>query len=191
MSSIIKNVPIEEASIDAILSTTGVYSCIGVLIVLNDNRAFVFHSDPSCIDLENEADMQYEVQKLIKETILMFKERDKKKNSRFERIFMIGGLDNGRFKAFHEQLERMREDHTKLVSRLDGLDVNDLQNFVNCIVYHNVKFNLDGGDADAVEGRVLISDLPILIDLTSSPAFLLLASIFRFRKKSVRWSPEN
>lgn len=43
------------------------------MTILDDDRAFISHLDPSYIDLENEGHMKYEVQKLIKESILMFK----------------------------------------------------------------------------------------------------------------------
>ena len=68
---------------------------------------------------------------------------------------------------------------TTVASILDGLNVDELQNFVKCIVYSNTIFNLDGGDADAVHGHVLISDTTILVDLTVSPPLLFLAQFLK------------
>jgi hypothetical protein len=140
MSSEIKNVPIEEASIGAILSTTGIYTCIAVLIILDDDRTFIFHSNPSCIYLENEGHMEYEVQKLIKESILMCKECENKNNSCFKNIFVIDGLSNRKYNEFNNELNRMKKNYTTDTPILDGLNVDELQNFVRCVVYCNTIF---------------------------------------------------
>lgn len=178
MSSEIKNAPIEEASIGAILSTTGISTCIAVLIILDDDRIFIFHSDPSCIDLENKGHMEYEVQKLIKESILKFKECKNRNTSYFKHSFVIGGLNNKKFSLFNIELNRMKKNYITLTPILDQLNVDELQNFMKCIVYSNTIFNLDGGDADAEQGHVLISDTAIVVDLTVSPPLLFLCQYY-------------
>jgi hypothetical protein len=119
--------------------------------------------------------MEYEVQKLIKESILKFKECENKNNSCFKNTFIIGGLSNRKYNEFNNELNRMKKNYTTLTPKLDGLNVDELQNFVKCIVYCNTIFNLDAGNADAVQGHVLISDTTILADLTISPSLLFLA----------------
>jgi len=86
MSSRIKNVSYGKASINAVLATSGVYSCIAVVILLDDNRTYMFHIDPSMFNLKNKNNMQHEVQNLIKRSILMFNQRQNKNNSSFESI---------------------------------------------------------------------------------------------------------
>jgi len=85
------------------------YTCIAVLIILNDDRAFIFHSDLSCINLENEGHIGYEVQKLIKDSILMFKECANKNNSCFKSIFIIGGLSYTKYNKSNDELNRMKK----------------------------------------------------------------------------------
>jgi hypothetical protein len=46
-----------------------------------------------------------------------------------------------------------------------------------CVLQYNF-FNLDGGNADAVQGHVLISDTTILADLTVSLPLLFLAQYY-------------
>jgi len=72
----------------------------------------------------------------------------------------------------------MKKNYTTVTPILDGLNVDELQNFVKCIVYCNTIFNLDVGNADAVQGHVLISDTTILADLTVSPPLLFLAQYY-------------
>jgi hypothetical protein len=173
MTSEIENVPIEEASVGAILSTTGIYTCIAVLIILDSGRIFLFHSDPSCVNLENKGYVEHEVQKLIKESISLFKECENKSTSCFKNIFVIGGLNNAKYRKLNNELNRMKTNLTKLTPILHGLSVDELQNFIRCLVYYNTTFNLDGGNADAVQGNVLISDTTILADLTASPPLFI------------------
>jgi len=65
---------------------------------------------------------------------------------------------------------------------LDGLNVDELQNFVKCIVYFNTIFNLDVGNADTLQGHVLISNTTIIADLTVSPPLLFLAQYYALEK---------
>jgi hypothetical protein len=86
------------------------YTCIALLIILNDDRAFIFHSDPSWINLENEGHIGYEVQKLIKDFILMFKECENKSNSCFKSIFIIGSLSNTKYNKSNDEFNRMKKE---------------------------------------------------------------------------------
>jgi hypothetical protein len=105
-------------------------------------------------------------------------ECENKNNSCFKNIFVIGGLSNRKYNEFNNELDRMKKNYTTVTPILDGLNVDELQNFVKCIVYCNTIFNLDGGNADAVQGHVLISDTTILDDLTVSPPLLFLAQYY-------------
>ena len=148
----------DDANIDAVLSTTGIYTCIAILIILNDNRVFTFHSDPSYINSENKGHMDYEVQKLVKYSISMFKEYEDKHGSWFESISIIAGLNN--------ELNRMQAIHSSLTSMIDELDDNDLQNFVKCIIYSNAVSIWILVTQMVLQGNALISDTTILVDLT-------------------------
>ncbi|CAF1403344.1 unnamed protein product [Adineta ricciae] len=185
MPSKIKNVPIEEASIDAILSTPGIYTCIAVLIILNDNRVFIFHSDPTCIDLGNEDFMEYEIQKLIKDSISLFTKRENKKSSCFRSIFIIGGASNEKYKKFNSELNRMKANHSSLTSMIDELNVDALKNFIICIVYSNTTFNLYGGNADAAQGNVSHFRYNNTCRPYSITTITVSRSVLRSREKSV------
>jgi hypothetical protein len=56
-----------------------------------------------------------------------------------------------------------------------------MDNIAKCLkrrIYCNTIFNLDGGNADALQGHVLISDITILADITVSPPLLFLSQYY-------------
>jgi hypothetical protein len=87
----IKNVPMGKASIDGILCSTGAYSCVIVVILLENKQVFINHVDPHSFNLE-ESDISIEIQKFVRDT--MFKLYQLNKNGlSMEKIYMIGGPD--------------------------------------------------------------------------------------------------
>jgi hypothetical protein len=180
MSSRIKNVSYGKASIDAVLSTSGVYSYMAVAIILDDSRTYMFHIDPSMFSLKDNNNMQHEVQNLIKQSILMFSQRKNKNNSSFKSIFIIGGLNNAEYKSFNDELNRMENNYATVILIIDGLNIDQLQDFLKCIEYSNIVMNLDGGDIDQMKGLVLISDLTILSDRTVTPPVFFFAQYYDY-----------
>jgi hypothetical protein len=125
-------------------------------------------------NLKDNNNMQHEVQNLIKQSILMFNQRKNKNNSSFKSIFIIGGLNNAEYKLFNDELNRMKNNYATVIPIIDGLNVDQLQDFLKCIEYSNTVMNLDDGDIDQMKGLVLISDLTILSDRTVTlPVFSL------------------
>ncbi|CAF1202742.1 unnamed protein product [Rotaria sp. Silwood1] len=122
--------------------------------------------DPSKFDLEKDA--QKEVQKFIKNTISMFNKCDKN-NLSFEKIYVIGGLDNELYKKFNSELNRMKENYSTILSVIDELNVDVLRNFLKTIEYSNVLMNINEHDLDEARGSAFISDLTIVIDRTTTP----------------------
>ncbi|CAF3364405.1 unnamed protein product [Rotaria socialis] len=170
MSYRIKNISYGEASINAVLSTSEVCSCIAVAILLDDSRNYLFHIDSSKFNLKGNNNMQHEVQNVIKQSILMFSQCKNKRDSSFKSIFIdLGGLNNPAYKSFNDEQNRM------LVGSDIGflhLGFDQLQFFLKCIEYSNTTTNLDDGDIDKLKGLVLISDITILSYQTvSSPVF--------------------
>lgn len=175
MSSRIANVSLGKASINAVLSTTRVYSCLAVMMILNDDRTFMFHVDPSIFDLEDKFDMEQEVQKLIKKSISMFNQNKNKANSSFKSIFIIGGLSNDQYRLFNKQINQMRDNYTTIKPTIDGLSIDQLREFLERVEYCNTTINQDGGDVDQMAGLVPISDLTIVSDRTVTPPLLFMA----------------
>ncbi|CAF3260043.1 unnamed protein product [Rotaria sp. Silwood2] len=124
--------------------------------------------------------MQHEVQNLIKQSILMFNQRKNKNNSSFKSIFILGGLNNVRYKSFSDELNRMKNNYATVIPVIDGLNINQLQDFLKCIEYSNTIMNLDGGDLDEMKGLVLISNLTILSDRTVTPPVLFIAQYYDY-----------
>jgi hypothetical protein len=166
----------EEASIDIRLSTTGIYSCISIIILLNNNQTFVYHMDPSNFDLEKD-DVQTEIQKFIKTTIFKFNECGKSDLS-FEKIYLIGGLDNELYIKLNTELDRMKENYSTVSSTIYGLNVDDLRNFLKAIEYSNLLMNIGGLDMDEADGSTFISDLSIVLDRTTTQPIFFIAQYY-------------
>ncbi|CAF4008896.1 unnamed protein product [Rotaria sp. Silwood1] len=124
--------------------------------------------------------MQHKVQNLIKQSILMFNQRKNKNNSSFKSIFIIGGLNNARYKSFNDELNRMKNNYATVIPIIDGLNIDQLQHFLKCIEYSNTIINLDGGDIDKMKGLVLISNLTILFDRTVTPPVFFIAQYYDY-----------
>ena len=133
----IKNVSLGEASIKNVLSITGVHTCLAVVAILNDSRTFMFHADSSTFNLENTQNIQHEVQKLIKKSITMFHGCRNKNNSSFQRIFIAGGTNTNHYKLFNKEIVKMRENYSAVTPLVDGLNINELKEFLQSIEYSN------------------------------------------------------
>ena len=175
MSSRIENVSYGEASINAVLSASGVYSCITVMIILSDSRTYMFHADPSVFNLEDTKNMQQEVEKVIKKSIEMF-DQD-------ENIFILGGLDNRDYKSFNKELNRMKDNYSTITPTIDGLNIEQLQEFLKHIDYSNTEMNIDGGDLDEKQGSMFISDLTIISDRAVAPPVFFMAQYYDYEIK--------
>ncbi|CAF5135156.1 unnamed protein product [Rotaria sp. Silwood1] len=95
-------------------------------------------------------------------------------------IFIIGGLSNTEYKAFNNELNRMKNNYATIIPIIDGLNIDQLQDFLKCIEYSNTIMNLDGGDIDEKKGLVFISDLTILSDQTVTPPVLFIAQYYDY-----------
>jgi len=152
--SFIQNVTMEKTSMDVRLSTTGIYSCLSIIILLNNNQTFVYHMDPSKFDLETD-DIQTEIQKFIKTTISKFNKCGKSDLS-FEKIYLIGGLNNKLYAKLNTELDRMKENYSTVSSIIDGLNVDDLRNFLKAIEYSNLPRSIKMGSfTDRISGAVI------------------------------------
>jgi hypothetical protein len=166
-----------KASIDVRLSTTGIGSCISIIILLNNNQTFVYHMDPLKFDLEiNDDNVQTEIQKFIKTAISKFNKCGNSDLS-FEKIYLIGGLDNELYEKLNTELDRMKENYST-VSSIIGLNVDDLRNFLKAIEYSNLLVNIDGLDFDEACGSTFISDLNIVLDRTTIPPIFFIAQYY-------------
>ena len=161
MPSLIRNIAVGKASIDSILSTTGIYTCVSIVILLSENRVFVYHMDPSSFDL-HEPDLAKEVQKLIRSTIHKLNEYNQN-NFSIEKIFVIGGLDNELYTDFNIALNNMIKGYSVISPTIDQLNGDELTNFLRVIEYSNVAINLCGDDLDEARRSAMISDLTLEI----------------------------
>ena len=127
MAPRIKNVRMGKASIDSILSSTGAYSCIIVVILLSDNKVFIHHASSDSFDLEN-SNVPTEIEKLVRDT--MFKLYQLNANGLLiEKIYMIGGSDERTYQRFHDTLSQMKSNHSSLTPTFTDLNIYDLRNF--------------------------------------------------------------
>jgi hypothetical protein len=124
--------------------------------------------------------MRHEVQNLIEQSILMFNQGQNKNDSSFTSIFIIGGLNNAEYKSFNDELNRMKNNYATVTPIIDGLNIDQLQDFLKCIEYSNTVMNLDGGDIDQMKGLVLIFDLTILFDRTVTPPVFFFAQYYGY-----------
>jgi hypothetical protein len=69
--------------------------------------------------------MDYEVQRLIKVSMLKFKECKNKNNSSFKNIFLIGGFSNRKYDEFNKEFNKMKNnDSTHVVETASKPSVN-------------------------------------------------------------------
>ena len=52
----------------------------------------------------------------------------------------------------------MKNSYATVIPIIDGLNIDQLQDFFKYIEYSNTVMNLNGGDIDQMKGLVLISD---------------------------------
>jgi hypothetical protein len=134
--------------------------------------------DPSKFDLAiNDDNVQTEIQKFIKTTISKFNKCGNSALS-FEKIYLIGGLDNELYEKLNTELDRMKENYSTVSSIIDGLNVDDLRNFLKAIEYSNLLMNIDGLDFDEARGSTFISNLSIVLDLTTTPPIFFIAQYY-------------
>ncbi|CAF0834635.1 unnamed protein product [Rotaria sordida] len=178
----IKSVPMGKASIDGILCSTGAYSCIIVVILLENKQVFINHVDSNSFNLEG-SDISIEIQRFVRDT--MFKLSQLNTNGLLmEKIYMIGGADQPDYGRFHDTLNQMKQNHSLLTPMFNDLTIDDLRNFINLIEYSNLKINLSGGDLDAKRGTAFISDITVIIDRkTTSNCFFSMVQYYGREKE--------
>ncbi|CAF2879604.1 unnamed protein product, partial [Rotaria sp. Silwood2] len=64
---------------------------------------------------------------------------------------IIGGLNSAEYKPFNDELNRMKNNYATAIPIIDGLNIDQLQDFLKCIEYSNTVMNLDGGDIDRMK----------------------------------------
>jgi hypothetical protein len=176
MSPLIQNVVMGKASIALTLSSTGAYSCVVIVILLSDNKVFIYHMDPSNFDLE-QGDVSTEAQKLVKKTMFKLNKCNTNRLT-IEKIYLLGGLDNNYYKKFNDTLNHMKENYSILTPMIDQLNINDLKNFIKSIEYSNLMMNLCGGDLDEARDTVMISDLSIILDRKTTDPFFCMVQYY-------------
>ena len=144
MSTLIKNVTMGKSSMDARLASTGVCSCIAMVIWPEDGTTFISHVDSVRFNVEAKEPEQ-ECIKLIKDTMKKFQKR--KGNSSIKDVYIVGGLNNGQYKRLHNAFNLLVKNHSASVSHTTELISEDARAFCRSIKYVNLLMNVDGEDA--------------------------------------------
>ncbi|CAF0975797.1 unnamed protein product [Didymodactylos carnosus] len=139
MSSV-KNVAMGASATDPIvLATTGVASCIAVIITLKDKGVFINHVDSTelfntkCSTIDN-------AQRFIERIVKRFFAKDKSRT--IDSVYLIGGLDNNRYNCVRNSIEVLRLDHTVSPRFEDEITTAQVRSFLSCIKLNKVDFNL-------------------------------------------------
>ena len=157
MSTHIKNVQVGKSLVDDRLASTGVHSCIAVVIWSEDTSTFIYHIDPLNFNVEAK-DPRKECIKVIRMTMKKYKER---RDSSFKEIFIVGGLKNTKFERLHTELNLLSKNHFALANHgAEPID-EDVQVFCQSLKYVNLMMNVDGEtDDEEVTTATFITDLP-------------------------------
>ena len=103
MSTRMKNVQVGKSAVDVRLASTGVHSCIAMVPCSEDGTTFIYHIDPSNLDVETQ-DPRKECIKLMKKSMQNFNKH--KNNLSFDEIYIVGGLNNGSYSRLIVQHNR-------------------------------------------------------------------------------------
>ena len=176
MSTLIKNVAVGKSSVDARLASTGVCSCIAMVIWPEDGTIFISHIDSVRFDVEAREPEQ-ECIKLIKDTLKKFRKR--KDNSSIKDVYIVGGLNNPQHERLHNAFNLLAKNHSASVRHTTELISENVRAFCRSIKYVNLLMNVDGeADGEDATASTFITDLTVLSDRTIDPPMLSMAQYF-------------
>ena len=176
MSDWIKNVEVGEAAVAPQLASTGVHSCLAVMIWPVDGTVFIHHIDSTSFDAEAE-DVNLECLKIVQWAVEEYKEC--KGNVSFKGVFIIGGLISGNYGQLQQTFELLSTNPAALDSRATEPVGEVVRAFFQSLKYVNVCMNIDG-EADGRDARAdtFITDISIVCDGTTVPPMLCMAQYF-------------
>lgn len=176
MSTHIKDVQIDKSAVAVRLATTGVQTCIAVVIRPEDGSSFVYHIGPLTFNAESEEPRQ-ECLKLIE--IITTRFRRRKGDLPFNEVFIIGGVKNRNYEQLHQAFRLLATSLSALGDRAAEPIDDDVRVFCRSIRYLNLMMNVDGEiNGNEATAATFITDLTVLSDRTSSPSTLCVAQYF-------------
>ncbi len=128
MSGDIRNVRMGSWFCDVRLATSGVHTCIAVVVHLNNNTTFIYHIGSTRFNIETK-NPGNEIQTMIERTILKMNEM-KANNSAVKNVFIVGGLSNVKYQQFNTELGLLKKSLSTVVTILEQTNVNDLHSFI-------------------------------------------------------------
>jgi hypothetical protein len=165
----IRNVEMGEALLKKYrLASTGIFTCLAVLVLLDDDDVFLAHIDSSVFDPSAD-DCSAEVQKIIEHVIVTLDSHSK--NRLIEDVFIIGGVDDDDYKKMDSSLSDMRSDHLTIQFVPKTVSLERFAMFVKKIKYHNLCFNtIDGSvTVDDIVETTWITDILVVCDRSQNP----------------------
>jgi hypothetical protein len=79
----------------------------------------------------------------------------------------------------------MENNYATVIPIIDGLNIDQLQDFLKCIEYSHTVMNLHGGDIDEMKGLVLIFDLTIYCKKSEKQFFTEVFNFLHLIKKKI------
>ncbi|CAF1444845.1 unnamed protein product [Adineta ricciae] len=146
----IRNVEIGEALHDkSQLATKGVFTCVAVLIFLQDDGLFLAHIGSEIFDIGGK-DPLVEVQRIIENAIIMFDTNHK--DTVPESIFLMGGVQNKEYVKLNDALTDWRLSPSIIGPSCEIISSQRLRTFIEKIKYHNLCINF-------IENSISVGDI--------------------------------
>jgi hypothetical protein len=176
MSVPVKNVQVGGSSVSTRLASTGVCTCIAIIICPDDGTTFIHHVDPISFNLGAES-LHEECITIIKMTIESFKEC--KGHSSFGQIFVFGGLNDDDYEPLHNAFNLLLINHSAgAIGAAESIN-GDVRAFCEALVCVNLLMNISNkNENEATCASTFVTDLTVMSDRTTDPATLWIAQYF-------------
>lgn len=149
------------------LATKGVFTCVGVLVLLNDNYVFLTHVDSAIFDPDENKPL-VTVLNIIKYVMNMLD--DCSKSSLIEDVLIIGGINNEYYRELNNCLWNLRRDYSTILHK-STMNIERCSMFIEKIKYHNLCVNMieTPSTVDDISKSTWITDISIICDRSCDP----------------------
>jgi hypothetical protein len=176
----VKNVTMGSSDIHpVVLATTGLSTCIAVVIVTDSCGVFLSHVSPTSF-MDIRIPVIYRAQQFIEFVIQkLFKNSP---GITISDVYLIGGINNSRYKLFNEAIEKLRT-NPAIVTTATNVNISQLTAFLSCIKLNMIGFNVrkqlattDNNDSDCENfsdnENDYLFDITLMCDMGSNPQMI-------------------